>query len=115
MTQVASGSDRELLLARLAAVLDEARVQRRTLTYLEVADALAIESPQRIHKTTRLIEILLKRDHEAGRPIRSALAVSRGRGGRPAPGFFDRAKRLGLFDGTDPEDFHDRLLAELFA
>lgn len=106
---------REALLGRLAAVLEQARVQRRTLTYLQVADALAIDAPQRIHKTTRLIEILLNEDARAGRPIRSALAVSRIRNGRPAPGFFDRARRLGLFDGNDPEGFHDRLLGELFA
>ncbi len=105
---------RERLLERLSALLDQARVQRRTLTYLEVADALAIPSPQRIHKTARLVEILLKRDAEAGRPLRAALVTSRTRPGRPAEGFFDRARRLGLFDGRDPDHFHDALLAELF-
>lgn len=114
MTRIEAGAEREALLARLEGVLEQARVQRRTMTYLEVADALAIEAPQRIHKTTRLVEILLKRDSEAGRPIRSALVVSRARAGRPAPGFFDRAVRLGLFDGKDPDGFHDRLLADLF-
>ncbi len=106
--------DREDWLERLAEVLEQARRRERTLTYLEVADALAMPGPQRIHKTTRLLETLLKRDAEAGHALRSALAVSRGRNGRPAPGFFDRAERLGLFDGRDPEAFHDRLLAELF-
>jgi hypothetical protein len=104
----------EQLLEKLAAVLDECRVQGRTLTYLQVADALAIEAPQRIHRTTRLVEKLLKRDADAGRPIRAALVVSRGRGGRPAPGFFDRACHLGLFDGKEPESLHDRLLDQLF-
>ena len=115
MAGIGAGREREEVLERLGALLDQARVQRRTMTYLEVADALAIEPPHRIHKTTRLIEILLNEDARAGRPIRSALAVSRIRNGRPAPGFFDRARRLGLFDGNDPEGFHDRLLGELFA
>lgn len=107
--------EREQLLVRLAGVLDEARALRRTMTYLQLANALAIEAPQRIHKTTRLLEILLERDIDAGRPLRSALAVSRTGGGRPAVGFFERAHRLGVFDGTDAQAFHDRLLRELFA
>ncbi|NBD95349.1 MAG: hypothetical protein GVY11_02590 [Gammaproteobacteria bacterium] len=110
-----TGEDREAYLQRLASVLDQARVQRRTLTYLEVADALAMPGPKRIHKTTRLIEILLKRDAQAGRPIRAALVTSRARPGLPAEGFFDRARRLGLWDGRDPEAFHARLLEALFA
>ncbi len=114
MAGIGAGREREELLERLGALLDQARVQRRTMTYLEVADALAIEPPHRIHKTTRLVEILLKRDSEAGRPIRAALVVSRARPGRPAPGFFDRAFRLGLHDGTDPDSYHESLLVELF-
>ena len=107
--------DREVWLQKLAGVLDQARRERKTLTYLQVADALAMPGPHRIHKTTRLIEILMKHDVEQGRTPRSALAVSRARSGRPAPGFFDRAQRLKLFDGSDPEAFHDRLLEELFS
>jgi hypothetical protein len=114
MAGIGAGGEREELLGQLGALLDQARVQRRTMTYLDVADALAIEGPHRIHKITRLVEILLKRDSENGQPIRSALVVSRTRAGRPAPGFFDRAARLGLHDGSDPDGYHDRLLAELF-
>lgn len=108
-------SERDRDLERLGALLDRARVQRQTLTYLEVADALDMPGPRRIHKTTRLLEILLKRDAEAGRPLRAALATSRVNRGLPARGFFDRAQRLGLFDGGDPAAFHARLLDELFA
>lgn len=106
--------EREQYLDRLCALLDQARVQRRTLTYLEAADALAMPGPQRIHKTTRLLEIMLKRDAEQGRPLRAALVTSRAAHGLPAMGFFDRARRLGLLHGEAPEDFHRRLLRELF-
>lgn len=108
-----SSQEREQYLPRLAALLDRARVQRQTMTYLAVADALAIPGPRRIHKTTRLVELLLKQDAEAGRPIRAALVTSRSRPGLPAPGFFDRAWRLGLFDGEEPRAFHRSLLDEL--
>ncbi len=114
MSKALDAAERERYLERLSALLEQARVQQRTLTYLQVADALAIPGPRRIHKTTRLIEILLKRDADAGRPLRSALVTSRTRSGRPAAGFFDRAQRLGLFDGSDPDAFHNALLRELF-
>lgn len=114
MGRTLSRAERDHYLEKLAALLDRAREQRRTMSYLEVADALAVPAPLRIHKTTRLVELLLKRDAEAGAPIRAALVTSRARPGRPADGFFDRARRLGLFDGADPDAFHERLVLELF-
>ncbi|WP_376690441.1 hypothetical protein [Wenzhouxiangella sp. EGI_FJ10409] len=109
-----TGQTRDRYLERLAALLDRMRVQRRTLTYLEVADALAVPAPKRIHKTARLVELLLKQDFEAGRPIRAALVTSRARPGLPAEGFFERARRLGLYAGGDPVAFHAALLERLF-
>lgn len=99
---------------RLRALLERARRERRTLTYLQVADALRVEPPQRIHKTARLVELLLKADVQADRPPLAALVVSKVRGGLPAPGFFDRARRLGIYAGGDPTRFHDDILARLF-
>jgi hypothetical protein len=99
---------------KLRDVLERARVQRRTLTYLEAADALDLVPPHRIHKTARLVERLLSEDAAAGRPPLAALVVSKARGGLPAPGFFDRARRLGLYAGGDPAAFHQRLLVRLF-
>ena len=110
-----TGDEHDRYLERLAALLDRTRVQRRTLTYLEVADTLAIPSPKRIHKTARLVERLMKQDAEAGRPIRAALVTSRARPGLPAEGFFDRARRLGLYSGGDPAAFHAALLERLFS
>ncbi|MBL39305.1 MAG: hypothetical protein CMP07_12935 [Xanthomonadales bacterium] len=105
---------RDAALVRLRALLEQARRERRTITYLQAADAVGVEPPQRIHKLARLVEILLKQDVEAGLAPLAALVVSRVRGGLPAPGFFDRAARLGIFDGSDPARFHSELLAVLF-
>jgi len=102
-------------LERLRAVLEQARFRCGTLTYLQVADALDIPPPHRIHKTVRLIERLLKIDVDAGRVPVAALAVSKARGGLPGPGFFDRAERLGIYSGDDPESFHGHLLSRLYA
>ncbi|HKL51937.1 MAG TPA: hypothetical protein VJ908_12290 [Wenzhouxiangellaceae bacterium] len=109
-----SDSSRDAALLRLRAVLEQARRENRTVTYLQAADATGIEPPQRIHQLARLVEILLKQDVAAGRVPLAALVVSRVRGGLPAPGFFDRAARLGIFDGADPARFHSELLASLF-
>ncbi|MCH8479668.1 MAG: hypothetical protein LAT56_17280 [Wenzhouxiangella sp.] len=107
-----TGEERERVLDELGALLDQALTQGRRPGYLEVADALAIEAPLRIHKTTRLLEVLLKRDAEAGQPLRSLLVTSKTRPGRPAEGLFERARRLGLFD-DDPEAFYRREMARL--
>jgi len=113
MAKNLGADERERLLVRMARVLDSVAVQGGTITYLELADSIAMPGPQRIHRTTRLLEMLMKRDAEAGRPLRSALAISRVGPGLPAAGFFDRAQRLGLFDGREPARFHARLLGQL--
>lgn len=102
-------------MTAIVRVLEAARRGRHTLTYLELADAVAMPGPQRIHKTAVLLEILLARDSAAGRPILSALAVSRTPPYLPAQGFFDRARELALFTGDDAPAFHRRLLMELYA
>jgi len=107
-------SARDAALLRLRRALEQARLERRTVTYLQAADAVGVDPPHRIHKLARLVEVLLRQDVDAGRPPLAALVVSRVRGGLPAPGFFDRAVRLGLFDGTDPARFHAELLCSLF-
>lgn len=109
-----TNSARDAALVRLRATLELACRERRTITYLQAADAVGVEPPQRIHKLSRLVEIMLKQDVDAGKPPLAALVVSRVRGGIPAPGFFDRAVRLGIFDGRDPAGFHSGLIASLF-
>jgi len=102
------------MLIALESVLEQARQRKKTITYLEAADALMMPGPHRIHKTALLLEEQLRRDSKVGRAPRSALVVSRTRSGRPAPGFFACAQQLGLFDGNEPNAFHDRLLSQLF-
>lgn len=107
--------ERDDALRHLRAVLERARRERRTMTYLQAADAIGVPPPHRIHKLARLVEILLKQDVFADRTPLAALVVSRTRSGLPAPGFFDRAARLGIFDGEKPAEFHAELLESLFA
>ncbi len=110
-----AASPRAERLVRLALVLDQLAREHRTLDYLGVADAIGVVPPHRIHQVTRLLEMLMKEDFEAGRPIRSALVVSRARGGLPAPGFFDRARRLGLMGDENPQACLERLQRAVFS
>ena len=106
-------ADRQLL--QLAAVLDQARAMRKTLTYLQAAEAIHVQPPHRIHQVTELLERLMEHDAKAGHSLRAALVISRARAGQPADGFYHKARALGLFDGREPKQFHQHCLEELFA
>ena len=89
------------------------------ITYQELANALQILPPHSIHRVTEALERLMEEDAAADRPFIAALAISKARGGLPAPGFFDCARRLGRFagdpDGQDARTFHAAELNAVFA
>lgn len=69
--------------------------QRVPITYRELARALGLTGPDSIHQVTEALEQLMAEDAAATRPFIAAIAISQARGGLPAPGFFDCARRLG--------------------
>ncbi len=71
------------------------------LTYQQLADRLQLQPPLTIHRVVQALEWTMREDAAAGRPFIAALVVSRARGGLPAPGFFDLAKRLGRYQGGE--------------
>ena len=75
--------------------------QATPITYQALARALRLSPPNTIHQLTVALECLMEEDAAAARPLIAALVVSKVRGGLPAPGFFDCARRVGRFDG-DP-------------
>jgi hypothetical protein len=96
--------------ARLRAFLENVARRRIPITYQELAKGLQISPPHSIHRVTEALERLMEEDAAADRPFIAALAISKARGGLPAPGFFDCARRLGRFagdpDGQDTWSFH---------
>jgi hypothetical protein len=105
--------------ARLRAFLVENVAKRRIpITYQELAKALQSLPPRSIHRVTEALERLMEEDAAADRPFIAALAISKARGGLPAPGFFDCARRLGRFagdpDGQDAWSFHAAELNAVF-
>jgi hypothetical protein len=74
----------------------------------QLAKALQILPPHAIHRMTEALERLMGEDAAAGRPFIAALAISKARGGLPAPGFFDCARRLGRFAGDPDGQDHGR-------
>ena len=69
------------------------------ITYQALAQALELSPPNTIHQLTVALEHLIEEDAIAGRPLIAALVISKTRGGLPAPGFFETAKRVGRFHG----------------
>ena len=104
------------------AFLENAAKRQILITYQELARALQILPPHSIRRVTDALERLMEEDAAAGRPFIAALAISKARGGLPAPGFFDCARRLGRFagdpdgqDGQDAWSFHAAELSAVFA
>jgi hypothetical protein len=103
------------LHARVRAFLESIATRRIPVTYHELAKALHVLPPHSIHRVTEALERLMEEDAAASRPFIAALAISKVRGGLPAPGFFDCARRLGRFaDRQDARTFHDAELIAVF-
>ncbi|GAB4176449.1 MAG: hypothetical protein Kow0020_12360 [Wenzhouxiangellaceae bacterium] len=99
----------------MRAVLETARDQKRLLTYLELAERLGLEPPYRIHRITRVLELLADEDLAAGRVPLAALVTSKVRSGLPAPGFFEYLAQRGVDISPDPAAFHRRWVDALFS
>ena len=117
------GMDDITLIVELCPVIrrqleDHARAGE-TVRYRDLARAAEVPGPQTIHKTTQALEALARADHAAGRPLIAALAVGRGNGGLPGPGFFHLLRELGRYDGpdggADAEAQHQRECEAVFA
>jgi hypothetical protein len=102
--------------ARVRAFLESVAIP---ITYQELAKALQILPPHSVHRVTEALERLMEEDAAADRPFIAALAISKARGGLPALGFFDCARRLGRFagdpHGQDARTFHAAELNAVFA
>ena len=105
--------------ARVRAFLENVAKRQIPITNQELAKALQILPPHSIHQVTEILEHLMEEDAAADRPFIAALVISKARGGLPAPGFFDCARRLGRFagdpDGQDAWSFHAAELNAVFA
>lgn len=100
------------LAERARAYLQRIAAHGVPITYRDLARTLQLTPPNRIHRVTEALELLMADDIKAGRPLIAAIAISQVRSGLPAPGFFDCAARLGRFseDAAGPEAwaFHAR-------
>jgi hypothetical protein len=87
-----------LIKALRKALIEQAKAGRTT-TYRDLAAQIGLTPPQTIHRVALALEALMEEDAAAGRPLLAALCVSRVRPRLPAPGFFQKAKALGIFSG----------------
>ena len=89
----------KMLSQRVRAHLCGVAGQEQPVTYQALAKALELSPPNTIHQLTVALECLIEEDAAATRPLIAALVISKARGGLPAPGFFECAKRVGRFQG----------------
>ena len=89
------------LSERVRAHLKGLARERETTTYRHLAQALDLRPPNTIHQVTKVLEELIREDHESGVPVLATLVVSKVRNGLPAPGYFQLACDLGRYDGPD--------------
>lgn len=101
---------RQTIAPRLLAHLQKIAEQRVPITYQELAKALELVPPNAIHQVTEALEHLMAEDAATDRPFIAAIAISKARGGLPAPGFFDCARRPRRFasdeEGPEAWAFH---------
>ena len=103
----ATSADRDRLAEQLRPCLQNMAAAGLTITYGGLARLLELSPPNTIHQITVALERLMEEDAEAGRPFIAALVISKARGGLPAVGFFDCARRLARFTG-DPNGVEAR-------
>ena len=86
------------------------------ITYNALAATAKVTGPHKIHRLTSWLEQLMAEDHHNDRPLRAAVVISKARGGLPAPGFFNKAKELGLdFETTDRRASYQAYLQTVYA
>lgn len=72
--------------------------------YRDAAKALRLEPPNTIHRLALMLESLIEEDARNNAPLIAALVISKQRNGLPAPGFFAKAREMGLYDGPESGD-----------
>lgn len=94
------------VMAALRRALTACAETGETVTYQDLARRVAFPGPHTIHRLTEMLEVLIREDHAAGRPLLAALAVSRAQrnaegDGIPGRGFFQLLAELGRYEGSD--------------
>lgn len=103
--QTPDASAQDTLADRVRAYLCGLLPQDAPVTYQALAKTLQVPPPNTISQLTVALEDLITEDAAAGHPLIAAMVISRLRGGLPAPGFFESARRSGRHF-EDPASFH---------
>ncbi|MBR9879938.1 MAG: hypothetical protein GYB17_10600 [Gammaproteobacteria bacterium] len=93
-----AGTSPASLAPRLRALLESLPDSALPITYQQAAEALGLTPPRTIRRVAEALEITMREDVAAERPLIAALVVSRQAPQLPGPGFFELAVALGRLD-----------------
>ena len=89
------------LSARVRSYLQALKSDQLPVTYQALAAAMELSPPNTIRQISTALETLMAEDAAAAQPFIATLVVSKGRSGIPAIGFYDCARKLGRYQGSD--------------
>lgn len=112
-----SQTEMPAVMGLLLAQLEQARSERRQLTYRQLLDVLPLPIPKMQH-LARLLEQLSELDAKQGWPLRSALVTSQTDSHLPRPGFFQHLAEMGVLplpaDLAATRDWHAQEVSRVF-
>jgi hypothetical protein len=85
----------------LVQALDDLAQRQAAISCGALARQLKIPGPGSIAKLAAALEATMAEDAAQGRPLRAALCHARLAGDLPADGYFETARVLGRFDGSN--------------
>jgi hypothetical protein len=107
--------DTVLLCLRVYDEMRKAAADGRTMTCSELGERVGLSwtNPDCRATLCRLMDAVNLHMHHEGQPLLSAVVLTK-ENGKPWWGFFDRARSLGRYEGSDQAAFFQRELHRVF-
>jgi hypothetical protein len=107
--------DTVLICLRVYDEMRKAAAEGRTITCSELGERVGLSwsNPDCRAVLCRLMDAVNLHMHNKGQPLLSAVVLNR-ENGKPWWGFFDRARSLGRYEGSDQQAFFHEELRKVF-
>ncbi len=93
------------MMQSLTLRLAELAAGGQTITYGQLARDLGLTGPATIARLTAALEATMEKDAAQNHPVRAVVLSGRLAKDLPAQGFFDKATKLGRYQGQDAAEY----------